>query len=99
MVGSASIKASPPTMICYQGVKPVCHEVGGGTFSAALPVDNRLVCNATAAGTVQYADVASGLSVTKPVTFVGRASNPQPQRCQSHRRWTRAGQRHRAPSR
>jgi hypothetical protein len=48
VAASGSVSASAPTWICYEGLKPVCHDVGDGTFSAGLPVDDCRVCNETA---------------------------------------------------
>ena len=72
---SSSLVASEPTRVCVQTPRPYCFEYGGGTFTAALPVDYGLVCDATAAGTVQYTD-ATGVAVTKPVTWVGPCPAP-----------------------
>jgi hypothetical protein len=58
------------------GVEPVCHGVGGGTFTAALPVDYAIACNATADGTVRYTDVSSGVAASQPVTWVGPCTSP-----------------------
>ena len=49
---TSTIAASAPTEICVQVLKPPCVDVPGGDFSAALPIDYGLTCNATAAGTM-----------------------------------------------
>jgi hypothetical protein len=68
---STYLVASAPTLVCVYGLKPVCHEVGGGGFTTALPVDYGLACNSTAAGAVTYTDVSSGAAVSKPITWTG----------------------------
>ena len=69
---SSDLTASAPTLVCAAGgIKPVCHEVGGGDFGAPVPVDHGLACGATAPGTVSYTDSSSHIVVTKSVTFVG----------------------------
>ena len=73
---SSYLTASAPTQVCVNGLKPHCFEFGGGTFTAVLPVDYGLVCDATAAGTMQYTDVSSGAVVSKPVTWVGPCVTP-----------------------
>jgi hypothetical protein len=73
---TSSLAASAPTTVCGGGLKPVCVKVGGGTFTAALPVDYGLICNTTAAGTVQYTDVSSGKAVSEPVTWTGPCVQP-----------------------
>jgi hypothetical protein len=73
---SSELTASPATVVCVTALKPVCHLVGGGSFTAPLPVDYGLVCDATASGTVSYTDDSSHVVVTKPVTFVGPCTQP-----------------------
>jgi hypothetical protein len=73
---SSTLTASAPTEVCSGGLKPHCDEVGGGSFTAALPVDYGLVCDATAAGTMEYTDAGSGLTVSKPVTWTGPCVTP-----------------------
>jgi hypothetical protein len=73
---SSDLTASAPSRVCVTGLKPICYEVGGGAFTAALPVDYGLVCDATAAGTMQYTDVSSGVVVSKPVTWTGPCVTP-----------------------
>jgi Peptidase A4 family len=73
---SSDLVASPSTLVCVKAVKPICWKVGGGTFAAPLPVDYRLVCDASAAGTVSYTDATSHAVVTEPVTFIGPCANP-----------------------
>jgi Peptidase A4 family len=74
---SSYLTASAQTLLCATGgVKPVCHEVGGGTFTAALPVDYAIACDATADGTVRYTDGSSGLAASQPVSWVGPCTSP-----------------------
>ena len=73
---SSDLVASAPTLVCVTGVKPICIKVGGGHFTAPLPVDYGLACDATAAGTVSYTDATSHAIITKPVTYVGPCANP-----------------------
>jgi hypothetical protein len=73
---SSTIVASATTEVCVQGLKPHCVDVPGGLFSAALPIDYGLACNATAAGAMQYTDVSSGTVVAKPVTWTGPCATP-----------------------
>lgn len=73
---ASSLAASGPTQVCVQALKPHCTTLPGGTFTAALPIDYGLACNATAAGTMQYTNVASGAVVSKPVTWTGPCSSP-----------------------
>ena len=75
---TSTLVASAPTRQCVTTSlgKPVCFEVGGGTFTAALPVDYGLICNTTAAGAVQYTDVSSGAAVSEPVTWTGPCVQP-----------------------
>ena len=75
---SSSLVTSAPTRQCVTDPlgKPICLEVGGGAFTAALPVDYGLICNTTAAGTVRYADVSSGKAVSEPVTWTGPCVQP-----------------------
>jgi hypothetical protein len=73
---ASTIAASAPTEICVQGLKPHCFDVPGGDFSAALPIDYGLACNATVAGAMQYTDVSTGTVVTKPVTWTGPCATP-----------------------
>jgi len=75
---TSSLVASAPTRQCTTTSlgKPVCFEVGGGTFTAALPVDYGLICNTTAAGTMQYTDVSSGAAASEPVTWTGPCVQP-----------------------
>lgn len=75
---TSTLVASAPTRQCTTTSlgKPVCFEVGGGAFTAALPVDYGLICNTTAAGTMQYTDVSSGAAVSEPVTWTGPCVQP-----------------------
>ena len=73
---SSDLIASAPTLVCVTGVKPICTKVGGGNFTAPLPVDYGLACDVTAAGTVSYTDATSHAVVTKPVSYVGPCANP-----------------------
>jgi hypothetical protein len=73
---TSTIAASAPTEICVQGLKPHCIDVPGGDFSAPLPIDYGLACNATVAGAMQYTDVSAGTVVTKPVTWTGPCATP-----------------------
>lgn len=74
---SSYLTASAPTRVCATGgVKPVCRLVGGGGFTAPLPADYGLACDATAAGTVSYTDLTSHAVVTKQVTYVGPCPEP-----------------------
>jgi hypothetical protein len=73
---SSTLTASAPSQVCVTGLKPHCYEVGGGAFTAALPVDYGLICDTTAAGTMEYTDVASGVTVSKPVTWTGPCVTP-----------------------
>jgi hypothetical protein len=75
---SSDLTASAPTRQCVTNPlgKPVCFEVGGGAFTAALPVDYGLVCDVTAAGTMQYTDVSSGVTVSEPVRWTGPCVTP-----------------------
>jgi Peptidase A4 family len=73
---SSYLTASAPTPVCVTGVKPACRLIGGGAFTAPLPVDYGLACDATAAGTVSYTDVKSHAVVTKHVTYVGPCPQP-----------------------
>jgi peptidase A4-like protein len=73
---TSSLVADPPDQVCVTGLKPHCYNVGGGGFSADLPVDYGLVCNATAAGTIQYTNVSTGVTVSKPVTWTGPCVAP-----------------------
>src|SRR5579863_6098784 len=43
---STHITASAPTLVCVTGLKPICHDVGGGSFTAALPADYALMLHA-----------------------------------------------------
>lgn len=63
-------------MLPAAGDLPHCYEVGGGAFTATLPVDYGLMCDTTAAGTMEYTDVASGVTVSKPVTWTGPCVTP-----------------------
>jgi hypothetical protein len=75
---SSDLTASAPSRVCVTDPlgKPSCFEAGGGAFTAALPVDYGLVCDATAAGAMQYTDVSSGVVVSKPVTWTGPCVTP-----------------------
>ncbi len=73
---TSTIVASASTEVCVQGLKPHCFDVPGGDFSAALPIDYGLACNATVAGATQYTDVSTGAVVTKPVTWTGPCATP-----------------------
>lgn len=73
---TATIVASAATEVCVQGLKPHCFDVPGGDFSAVLPIDYGLACNATVAGTMQYTDVSTGTVVAKPVTWTGPCATP-----------------------
>ncbi len=75
---TSSLVAGAPSRQCVTNSlgKPVCFEVGGGAFTAALPVDYGLICNTTAAGTVQYTNVSSGAAVSEPVTWTGPCVQP-----------------------
>jgi hypothetical protein len=73
---TSTIVASAPAEVCVQGLKPHCVDVPGGLFSAALPIDYGLACNATAAGAMRYTDVSTGTVVTKPVTWTGPCATP-----------------------
>jgi hypothetical protein len=74
---SSYLTASSPTRMCVSGgLKPICFSAPGGHFTAPLPTDYGLVCDATAAGTVSYTDVTSHAVVTKPVTYVGPCPQP-----------------------
>lgn len=70
---TSSLVASDSTWECVTTPlgKPVCRKVGGGRFTAAVPVDYGLACNATEVGTVQYIDVSGGAAVTEPFTWTG----------------------------
>jgi hypothetical protein len=71
-LSSTYLVASAPSLVCITGgLKPICHEVGGGGFSTALPVDYGLACNATSAGAAKYTDVSSGAVVSKPIIWTG----------------------------
>jgi hypothetical protein len=72
LVASASSRQCVPNSLG----KPVCFEVDGGSFTAALPVDYGLICNTAAAGTVQYTNVSSGAAVSEPVTWTGPCVQP-----------------------
>jgi hypothetical protein len=71
LVASYYLVASAPTLVCVQGVKPNCHEVGGGTFTDGIPVDFSLACGASGEGTIRYTDVRTGLTASEPVTYWG----------------------------
>ena len=73
---SSTITAAAQTRVCTGSLKPVCIEAGGGYFTAALPVDYGLVCDATEAGTMQYTDVHTGETVSEPVTWTGPCIQP-----------------------
>jgi hypothetical protein len=73
---TSTITASATTEVCVQGLKPHCIDVPGGDFSAALPIDYGLACNATVAGSMQYTNVSTGTVVTKPVTWTGPCATP-----------------------
>jgi hypothetical protein len=73
---SSSLVASTPTRTCITTPKPVCVTVPGGFFSAPLPIDYGLACNATAAGTMEYTDVSKGVTVSEPVTWTGPCAQP-----------------------
>lgn len=73
---SSSLAASGPSRVCVQGLKPHCSEFPGGTFTAALPIDYGVACNATVAGTMHYTDVATGAAVSKAVTWTGPCASP-----------------------
>jgi len=69
---SSYLTASAPTVVCSRGgLKPICIHVPGGEFTAPLPADYGLACDATAAGRVSYSDVRSRAVVTKQITWVG----------------------------
>jgi hypothetical protein len=73
---SSTLTASAPTEVCAGGLKPHCVEVGGGAFTAALPVDYGLICDTTAAGTMDYTNAATGVTVSDPVTWTGPCGQP-----------------------
>jgi len=73
---SSTLTASAPTEVCAGGLKPHCVEVGGGAFTAALPVDYGLICDTTAAGTMDYTNAATGVTVSEPVTWTGPCVQP-----------------------
>ena len=73
---SSSLVASTPTRTCITTPKPICVTVPGGFFSAPLPIDYGLACNATAAGTMEYTDVTKGVTVSEPVTWTGPCAQP-----------------------
>jgi hypothetical protein len=74
---STYLTASAPTLVCASGApKPVCHDVGGGSFSAVLPPDYGLICDSTAAGSMKYTDVSTELAVSNPVTWTGLCVQP-----------------------
>jgi hypothetical protein len=51
-----------------------CYEEPGGEFTTGFwREDPGLACNASAAGSVQYTDLANGLVASQPVTWVGPA--------------------------
>ena len=74
---SSDLVASAPTVACSTGgVKPHCWTIPGGDFTAPLPADYGLACDATAAGTVSYTDVRSRAVVTKQITWLGPCPQP-----------------------
>jgi hypothetical protein len=75
---TSSLVASSRTTECLTTStgKRICYKVGGGDFTAALPVDYGLACNTTAAGTVQYTNVSSGAAVSEPITWTGPCVQP-----------------------
>jgi len=74
---SINLTASAPTLVCFSGgLKPVCHDVGGGSFTTVLPVDYSLACDATSGGTAEYIDVSTDKTVSKPVTWTGACIGP-----------------------
>jgi hypothetical protein len=73
---SSDLVASASTLVCVKDPKPICWKVGGGYFAAPLPVDYRLMCDASAAGTVSYTDATSHAVVTDQVTYIGPCAHP-----------------------
>jgi hypothetical protein len=81
-LSSYTVTASPSTLSCVTGLKPICHQVGGGGISTTLLPDPNLSCpgpfnesppppGSTAAGTVTVTDVKTGSSASAAVTLVG----------------------------